>query len=388
MPGPHVLVVIDSLDPNGAETYAVQVVNSLAARGVPVTLAAGWHNGNGLDATVRPDVRRLALPWRWHRSKAKQARSLWASSGALAQVARRDGVEVVQTLLPTTMIAGFAAARRAGVAIAHTQMHVSSVAGRADRAVSRLLLPRMDLVVALGTYLHADLVEGFGSLADRTVVCRLGVDVDHFTPAGRSAARSALGLPDSLPTVGICTSLRPLKDPMLALRAFAVFRRHREAAFIVVGDGEMRGEMEAFAAAEGIAADVRFTGHLTDVREAVPAFDVYLETCNGPNLGLAPLETLAMGIPLIVATRTPDEVRMAQDTLVDGSAGVLASAAITPLADALVAFFDRSPEQQAVTAAAARATALEHYRWEGHVDGLLALYRSIARAPTRRRDLV
>ena len=377
MPGPHVLIVIDSLDPNGAETYAVQVANALAARGVPVTLAAGEFNGNALAATVRPDVRRLALPWRWHPRKAAQVRGLWASADLMARAARRDGVEVVQTLLPTTMIAGWVAARRAGVAVVHTQMHVSSVAGRADLTASRLLLPRMDAVVALGTYLHADLVDGFGARADRTVVCRLGVDVDRFSPVGRAAARAALGLPDGLPTVGICTSLRPVKDPLLALRAFAAFRRRRDAAFVVVGDGELRGEMEALAAAEGITADVRFTGHLTDVRAAVPAFDVYLETCTGPNLGLAPLETLAMGIPLIVATRTPDEVRMAQDTLVDGTGGVLATAAVGPLADALAAFFDGPDVCRAAYAAAARETALAHYRWTDHVDGLIGHYQRL-----------
>ncbi len=393
MPDPHVLVVIDSLEPNGAESYAVRLANALAARGMPVTLASGKAaaaaSGETLAGEVGPGVRRLALPWRWHRSKAVQVRSLWASVGVLERAVQQGGIGVVQTLLPTTMIAGWAAARRGGAAVVHTQMHVSGVAGRADRAASRLLLPRLDAVVALGTFLRNDIMQAFGTRPERTVLCRLGVDVDHFTPAGRAAARAALAIPDGVPAVGICTSLRPIKDPMLALRAFAALRARRPACFVVVGDGEMRAEMEAFVAAHGLTADVRFLGHRADVREAVPAFDVYLETCHGPNLGLAPLETLAMGVPLLVATRDATEEAMARDTLVDGSAGTLAPADPEALGAALDAFFDCPAAEVTRMAAAARATALAHYRWSAHVDALAGHYRRLAQMPRHRRgDLV
>lgn len=386
MPEPHVLIAIDSLEPNGAETYAVQLANALVVRGLPVTLASGKAaaaaSGESLEDEIDPGVGRLALPWRWHRSKALQVRSLWASVGVLTRVARH--ADIVQTLLPTTMIAGWAASRRTSAAIVHTQMHVSGVAGRADRAASRLLLPRMDAVVALGTFLRDDLLQAFGTRPERTVLCRLGVDVDHFTPDGRQAARAALAIPDGLPVVGMCTSLRPIKDPMLALRAFAALRARRPAVFVVVGDGEMRGEMEAFVATHGLAADIRFAGHRVDVCEAVPAFDVYLETCKGPNLGLAPLETLAMGVPLLIATRDAAEVRMAEDTLVDGSAGVIVPASPEALGAALDAFFDRPAAEVRRTAEAARATALAHYHWTDHVDGLVGHYRRLAAAPRRR----
>ncbi|HEX9951936.1 MAG TPA: glycosyltransferase [Rubricoccaceae bacterium] len=375
----HVLVAIDSLDPGGAETYAVQLVNSLDERGIAVTLAAGENNGNRLEGTVRPGVQRLALPWRWRPSKAAQVRSLWGAAAAIDRHTRAHGVTAIQTLLPTTMIAGWLGARRARVPVAHTPMQVAGNAHRAERTVNRLLLPRMDLVVALGDYLYDDTRRAYATRAERTVVCRLGVDVDRYTPAGRAAARAALGLPDDLPTVGICTGLRPIKDPMLALRAFAALRARRPAAFVIVGDGAMRAEMEAFVAAHSLTADVHFAGHRADVRDAVPAFDVYLETCHGPNLGLAPLETLAMGVPLIVAARDADEARMAADTLVDGSAGAVAKADPDALAAALDTFFARSPEARAETTAAARRTAELHYRWDGHVDALVGHYTRLAR---------
>ena len=379
MPAPHILVAIDSLDPAGAEMYAVQVANAMDERGIAVTLAAGEHNGNGLSGNVRHGVRRLNLPWRWSPSKAAQVTTLATSSRTIARYVRAEGVTTVQTLLPATMIAAWAAARRTGTPVVHTPMHVSDNVGRLERIVSAFILPRADLVVALGTYIRDDTVRAFGTSAERTVVCRLGVDVGHFAPGGRAAARAAFGLPDDLPTVGMCTGLRPIKDPMLALHAFAALRRRRKAAFLIVGDGEMRGEMEGYVEAQGIASDVHFAGHCADVRTAVPAFDVYLETCKGPNLGLAPLETLSMGVPLLVATRNADEQAMAADTLVDGSAGSMAPAEPEALADALDTFFSRSPDALAAGSAAARATAETYYRWEAHADCLASHYRHLAR---------
>ncbi len=379
MATPHVLVVVDSLDPGGAETYAVQLVNALDARGLAVTLAAGLNNGNRLDPTVRPGVRRLPLPWRWQPRKAAQVRSLWASSQDLARYIRASGVTVVHTMLPATMLAGFAAARRAGVPTVFTPMQVSGTTTRHHHAVNRLLLPRMDLVVALGDFLHADTRAAFGTSAERTVVCRLGIDVDRFAPGGRAAARAALRLPEGLPVVGMCTGLRPSKDPMLALLAFAALRRLRPAAFVAVGEGEMRGEMEAFVAREGLEADVHLVGHCDDVRTVVPAFDLYLETCHGPNLGLAPLEAMAMGVPLLVATRSADEIRMAADTLVDGTAGWSERAEPGALAAGMDAFFARPPDARAALDAAARATAVRHYRWDTHMDCLAGHYLRLTR---------
>ena len=381
MPALHVLVVVDSLGCGGAEMYAVQLANALNERGVAVSLAAGVHAGNTLAPDVAPDVRQLELPWRWHPTKAAQVRSLWASARDLTRYVRAQGVTVVHTMLPATMLAGVAAARRAGVPTVFTPMQVSGTSSWHHRAANRLLLPRMDLVVALGDYLYDDTRRAYATTAARTVVCRLGVDVERYSPAGRAAARAALGLPDGLPTVGICTGLRPIKDPMLALRAFAALRARREAAFVVVGDGEMRAEMEAFVAREGLAADVHFAGQCTDVRTVVPAFDVYLETCRGPNLGLAPLEALAMGVPLLVAVRDDDEARMAADTLVDGSPGSVAPAEPAALAAALDAFFARPHDARAATRAAARQTAERHYDWAGHVDALVGHYRRFATRP-------
>jgi len=86
------------------------------------------------------------------------------------------------------------------------------------------------------------------------------------------------------------------------VRVFARIRRAMPATLIMVGDGPERVDAENEARELGVAADVRFLGRLDSVASLLQASDLFLLPSQIESFGLAALEAMACGSP-VVATR-------------------------------------------------------------------------------------
>ena len=116
----------------------------------------------------------------------------------------------------------------------------------------------------------------------------------------RPAARSALQVPASAFVVGVVGRLHPKKAPDRALQAFQRFSRGDAGVHLVfVGDGPLRAELERLG-----EKAVTFAGFRADAKSLLRAFDVLL-CCSTEReaFGLALLEGLAAGLPVVVADR-------------------------------------------------------------------------------------
>src|SRR5204863_2712166 len=86
----------------------------------------------------------------------------------------------------------------------------------------------------------------------------------------------------------------------------------------IVGDGELRGELEASAAALGVAQRFTFTGERRDVPALLETFDVFAFPSLFEGLCLAVIEAQAAGVPVVA---TP--VGGIRETVVPGETGLL-----------------------------------------------------------------
>lgn len=134
-----------------------------------------------------------------------------------------------------------------------------------------------------------------------------GIDTERFAPeiaaAHRDATRERYGLaPDDL-VVGLCAVMRPEKNHLQIVEAIARLRAQGlPARALLVGDGPMREAIEARARALGIGEHVILAGMHPDVRPYVSAFDIgALCSVSIETLSLAALETMAMGIPMVMS---------------------------------------------------------------------------------------
>jgi glycosyltransferase involved in cell wall biosynthesis len=197
---------------------------------------------------------------------------------------------------PATLRALRRAARAAGVVVAHGSKTLpasaAALAGTGTPFVYRsigdplawsgrglrrrrtaLLLGRAARVVALWPAAADDLARVHGIAAGRLAVIPNGVPAARCpvpSTADRAAARRRFDLPAEAPVVACIGALGPEKEVATAIAAVGALGG---VHLLVVGDGPLRADLEARAAAAA-PGRVRFTGVLPGPQEALAAADV------------------------------------------------------------------------------------------------------------------
>jgi phosphatidylinositol alpha-1,6-mannosyltransferase len=143
-----------------------------------------------------------------------------------------------------------------------------------------------------------------------------------------------------------------------------VLAQHPDAVYLVVGDGDDRSRLETIATKAGVSEQVHFTGLIEadDLPDHYRLADVFVMPSTGEGFGIAFLEAMASGVPVIGGNRDGSV-----DPLADGELGI----AIDPdnedqLVAAICTALRRSSD---TTNRAARFAALNFQR---HLEGLVS----------------
>jgi alpha-1,6-mannosyltransferase len=203
----------------------------------------------------------------------------------------------------------------------------------------------------------------FDRIGVRNVVgVPLGVDLEHFSPANRNPEMRRRWAADDDVLLLHCGRLSPEKKPRRSLEALAELRRRGVPAILVVaGAGPLRASLQSEAADRGLP--VRFLGHVTDraeLAQLLATVDVAIAPGPVETFGLAALEALASGTPVVVSSESalPEVI---------GKAGIAAPGEGPAYADAIETLLARP---SAVRSATAREQA-ERFPWSASVAGFL-----------------
>jgi len=147
-----------------------------------------------------------------------------------------------------------------------------------------------------------------------------GTDCQAFAPQGRQAeARAWLGLPSEAFVVGTAVRVDPDKvSPRLLNLYRELVRQRPDLHVVLMGDGYELPGYRHWLAAQGLDDRVHLVGPVADVSFALEALDVVVHAVEREAFGVAVLEALAKGLP-VVAPRTGG----LRETVEDGSCGFL-----------------------------------------------------------------
>lgn len=269
----------------------------------------------------------------------------------------------------------------APLALEHVAYRAGALGDLAAEA-ERWMLTRADAVLAVSGELR-EYVAGLGVEPGRICVIPNGVDPALFRPgSAEPTTRERWGLRDG-PVLGFVGGLRPWHGvEVLPALLERLVRRHPNVQLAIVGDGPLRGELEAEVRARQLDSAVLFTGALPqeEVASLVRHFAVGLAPY--PRLEHAfyfsPLklfEYMAAGTAVVAA-------RLGQiaEVVRDGETGLL-----YPPGDveALVGACERLLEDPGLRSRLGRVAADEvraRYTWDNNVERVVTIARSAMEA--------
>jgi glycosyltransferase involved in cell wall biosynthesis len=128
------------------------------------------------------------------------------------------------------------------------------------------------------------------------------VNLDLFRPLPRDHCRRQLGLSPSAPVFTFVGRLSGVKGIPLLIEALGCIRRHApQATLLLVGDGELRGELEQHARQTGLNEAVKFLGRRPPSEVAVAVGCANVCVCGSYSEGFsnAMIEQVACGRPVV-----------------------------------------------------------------------------------------
>lgn len=161
------------------------------------------------------------------------------------------------------------------------------------------------------------------------------------------------------------------------IKAFSRAAKSSNATLEIIGDGPLRGELEALAASLGVNGRVQFRGWMlqSQAAERLRQADVFVLPSLYECGGAVVLEAMAVGIP-VIATRwggPADYVNDECGILVEPSSE---EALIDGIATAMTRL-GTSPELRQAMGNAGRRRIEERFSWEQKVDDLLGIFRTL-----------
>lgn len=155
--------------------------------------------------------------------------------------------------------------------------------------------------VSANTAHAAQVAEKMWHLPEKSVhITYNGLNFDLLRPTDDyHSARLKMEVADETELViGTVSNLKPVKRIDLLIRGVAALPGRWK--LIIVGDGNLRQELESLAHQLGIAAKVLFVGRQEQVPNWLIGFDVFVLPSVEESFGNAAVEAMALGIPTIV----------------------------------------------------------------------------------------
>jgi len=283
----HVLQIVGNAIVGGMENYVARLIERLPRERFMVSVLAPFESpftdrlrAFGADVFITPITDEPS----WHSIQLASA------------LVQSRAVDVIQSHLPNAHVLAAIAGRLTSRPV------LATVHGRAlstlDIEVQRLAGSH------LGVVCRHSFFQAIGVGIDPRYVHFVpnGVDVEQFQPrpSRDGALRRRFGIGPTTPLVGFVGRLSPEKGPDVFLRsALSVRAQLPQAAFLIVGEGQMLKQLQTFVRRFELAGAVHFAGSQDDMPSVYNELDVVVSSSHSEAMPLAVMEAMASGLPVV-----------------------------------------------------------------------------------------
>ena len=148
----------------------------------------------------------------------------------------------------------------------------------------------------------------FGGYPFTVINNAIDTELYRYSVDTRNAVRNELGIDNNAKVVGHVGRFCPVKNHSFLLEVFAKIKEQLPSAvLLLVGDGELRANIESKIQTMGLSDSVIMTGVRSDVPHLLQAMDVFLFPSLYEGLGISVIEAQTAGLPCVVSHTVPPE---------------------------------------------------------------------------------
>jgi D-inositol-3-phosphate glycosyltransferase len=384
-------------DAGGMNIYVVESAQRMAAMGVTADIFTRRTDPAAPEfVEISPGVRVRHFDC-GHGTLTKEQLPIHISglSQEFSRIMRTENYDVIHSHYWLSGKVAMPAAKELGIPLVHT-MHTMARVKNLNLAEGESPEPMIRVqgetqVVAAATALIANtdaeaasLVSLYDACPDTVHVVSPGVDLFTFTPgAGRSAARTVVGLPQDALVVSFVGRIQPHKGPEVLIRAASELVKHspllrKKLVVNVMGGASGANTEEVDRLKEltdwlGIKDVVRFEPPVprADLAQWYRAADLVVVPSYSESFGLVALEAQACGTP-VVATA----VGGLRTAVADGISGVLVDGHDPKAWSSVITRLLQEPQRRVLLSMGAIEHA-SHFGWDATARGTLDIYDQV-----------
>jgi glycosyltransferase involved in cell wall biosynthesis len=177
------------------------------------------------------------------------------------------------------------------------------------RGLDRWMYRQYQHIAAISLGAADSLAAWLPEVRAKVTECPNGVNVDAFALAPVADKQTLFTIPSNLPVILCVGRLDTEKGHDTLLRAISLIP---DTVLVLVGEGPLLKQLRGLVDKLDIASRVRFLGKRTDVPQLLKAADIYVQPSRWEGFGIAALEAMAAGKP-IVASDVPGLAQVVGD---------------------------------------------------------------------------
>jgi len=369
---PAVLQVLPRLVTGGVERGTVEVAAALVAGGWKSVVAS--EGGPMVREVERAGALHIELP-----VASKNPFTMRRNVERLAQVIRRERIDIVHARSRAPAWSALAAARRTGchfVTTFHNAYGDDTWLKRRYNAV----MAEGERVIAISQFVAEHAMQVYGVPPEKLRIIERGVDFNRFDPERVSHERvirlaREWQLPDGVQVVMLPGRLTRWKGQLVLVDALArLERRDLRCLLVGTGDSRYRQQLIETIARKGLGGLFQIVEDCRDIPAAYMLADVVVSASTRPEgFGRIIAEAQAMGRPVIATDHGG-----AREIVLDGETGWLVPPADPDaLAHAIAGALALTPAIRLALAQHAIAHMRAHFTTQAMTDRTLAVYAEI-----------